>query len=37
MTSSLTFNCARIIGATGIEPVRVTDYLTTHIYDENSL
>lgn len=37
LTTSFTFNPAKIIRATGITPNVVTEYLTTHVYDENSL
>lgn len=37
MTSTLTFDPARLREATGFEPHSVTEYLRSHNYDENSL
>ncbi len=37
MKRSLTFNPAKILRVTNIEPSQVTNYLRTHLYDESSL
>lgn len=36
-TTTLTFSCEKLRKTTGFEPQSVTEYLRTHIYDENSL